>query len=201
MRWPFDQRLLSPITMSLVELLAVLPVVLQQAATAGPVVAAILLAATIMFITSSITSTRRGLNFWLSKSLTQPDMEFLSGGFVRPMRFAAGLDLPHPTTEQFDCSALSTPVQHSECTSCNVRYLLWMTVSFLSEQGASIFLRDGGFASSAEALKIKRQPRVFWFQHRWKHILIFLRDKQANSQMFKNHCIVKCFWMTLRVSI
>ncbi|CAK9010806.1 unnamed protein product, partial [Durusdinium trenchii] len=47
--------LLSPITMSLVELLAVLPVVLQQAATAGPVVAAILLAATITFIMSSIT--------------------------------------------------------------------------------------------------------------------------------------------------
>eukprot|EP00913_Durusdinium_trenchii_P026489 g24855.t1 len=51
--------LLSPITMSLVELLvellAVLPVVLQQVATAGPVVAAILLAATITFIMSSIT--------------------------------------------------------------------------------------------------------------------------------------------------
>ena len=39
----------------LVELLAVLPVVLQQVATAGPVVAAILLAATITFIMSSIT--------------------------------------------------------------------------------------------------------------------------------------------------
>ena len=85
----------------LVELLAVLPVVLQQVATAGPVVAAILLAATIMFITSSITSTRRGLNFWLSKSLTQPDMEFLSGGYVCPMRFAAGLELSFNCCRKF----------------------------------------------------------------------------------------------------